>query len=197
MFPVLKEPTVPSNDNVDKFNEHLLWAIQCNDIGMHYWSQPSQKALYEASTPMSLTLQMRLRLREVKQLIWIHTASNSLNWNSKPGSLAFNLHSGMRVCMLNLLVVPNSLWPYGLQPTRLLCPGDRIKISANGIFEEGAKDSVEELRKDSSRKWQLSGIRKSKQLPVDKEEEGIPTKEISMSKVMALWRREISGNQCM
>ena len=69
MVPVLKEPTVPSHDNVDKFNEHLLWAIQGNDIGMHYQSQPSQKVLYEASTPMSLTLQMRLRLREVKQLI--------------------------------------------------------------------------------------------------------------------------------
>ena len=34
MVPVLKEPTVPSNDNVAKFNEHLLWAIQCNDIGL-------------------------------------------------------------------------------------------------------------------------------------------------------------------
>lgn len=43
MVSVLKELTVSSNDNVDKFNEHLLWAIQCNDTDMHYLTQTSQQ----------------------------------------------------------------------------------------------------------------------------------------------------------
>lgn len=122
MVPVLKEPTVSSNNNVDKFNEHLLWTIQCNDIGMPYLSQPSQKALYEASTTMSPTLQSSLRLREVKQLNWLHTASNSLSWNSKAGSSAFSLHSGGHVCVHSLLVGPSSLWPYVLCP-----PGSSVQ----------------------------------------------------------------------
>ena len=163
---------------------------------MPYLSQPSQKALYEASTTMSPMLQSSLRLREVKQLNWLHTASNSLSWNSKAGSSAFSLHSGGHVCVHSLLVRPNSLWPYVLCPPGSSVQETGLKLVQRYLwgrskgFNWGAQ---ERLHKEGTTEWH----QKEWTIPVDKEEEGIPTKEISMDQAMGLWRYEISGNQCM
>lgn len=60
-------------------------------------------------------------------------------------------------------------------PARLLCPGDRIKISAKVSLR---KEQRIQLR--SSGKTPQGRRQKERTIPVDKEEEGIPTKEISM-----------------
>ena len=75
------------------------------------WQKPIQHC-------KAIILQFKIKKKKKKKLTpTMHLALQVVKSNIKTVNT-----TGMHVCMLSCSVVFYSLWPYGLQPARLLCP---------------------------------------------------------------------------
>ena len=96
--------------------------LKQSDSSLDIWKHWLEKQTWERSESPRHNVLMR------RQKVWVEAWGQYLKGPSKilPHGTDSRLYMGICVCVcvFSHSVVSNSLWPHGLQPTRLLCPWD-------------------------------------------------------------------------